>query len=99
MSLEDYLHDSHRYPRFSVDDVVEFSERLLRRLDELPPDPADSEMSSAAPCALSLVGSHWGVYGAGVTGIEVAGSDDLRLQVLLDPVWLDIDFREGGARQ
>lgn len=99
MSLEDYLAESYRYSRLSLDDIVEFSERLLERLDQLPPDPADSPMLSAAPCALSLVGSHWGVYGAGVTGIEVNGSDDFRLQMLLDPVWLDIDFREGGARQ
>jgi hypothetical protein len=90
--------------------VVSFAERILRRLEDLPPDPTGSRIAPAdTRCVLQTVGNHWGVYGAGAVGLNEAGLEragcdpegpgQFRYQILLDPAWLDLDFRATAARE
>jgi len=87
--------------------VEGFTRAVLRRVETSSPPgylPAPGDMT----CVLSATGGDWGVYGAGVLDPQALNPDghlieeDLgpnRVELLLDPAWLDHDFRNLHSRQ
>jgi hypothetical protein len=98
------IHDE--YGGLDAGRVEEFARLVLRRVETTPPglSPATGDLT----CLLSATGGQWGVYGVGVLNPPAltAGArlyqEDLgpnRLELALDPAWLDHDFRSLRSRQ
>jgi hypothetical protein len=87
--------------------VVEaYTRAVLSRIEA--EDPRPETQPEDMRCLLATVGPGWGVYGAGVvapraltpgTGLYLEELGENRLEVLLDPAWLDHDFRNLRSRQ
>lgn len=100
-------HDIHDgYGGLNISRVEEFARHVLTKVENSPPDmwgaPADMR------CLLGTTGGQWGVYGVGVldpgalSGSAVPRDESLganRLELSLDPSWLDYDFRNLNSRQ
>lgn len=105
MALEDYLHRAEpRWtpvdPPLTATEVTGFADSVRHGLGDLPGDPAEhDDAPDDMRCVLSAVGGGWGVYGAGATVIEGLPGRQHRLQLLLDPAWLDRDLREHDVRE
>lgn len=98
------LHDGHG--GLYAHTVEAFARLVLQRIEAGPPDrswlPADME------CLLSTTDNNWGIYGVGVVAPRALNPDaplpqeelgENRLELQLDPAWLDRDFRNLGSRQ
>src|SRR4051794_7669450 len=108
MPLDDYLFRSptadHRHYPWIRDldphEVSRFAQEVLDRVEHTPPTPSDyGHLPGDTACALMAVDDHWGVYGAGVLGVDPGDGGANRLELVLDPAWLDRDFRWRRARQ
>jgi hypothetical protein len=76
-----------------------FAQDLLDRLEGLPPpDDAPWLVPVDTTCALTAIGGGWGVYGVGVLGVDLGDGGRNRLELVLDPAWLDVDFRAQRSR-
>ena len=107
MSFHTYLHATqmkwHRFLHGGGDEttLIDFAERVLKRLEALPPDTATGPafVPHGAECAMSMVDDHWGIYGAGATSVDRMDGSYHAAQLLLDPAWLDHDLRAQEARE
>src|SRR5688500_5010387 len=110
MALHDYLDVSASHdgdfptpPATSATDgvhVEHYALSVLERLEHLPPPLAATHLWPAdATCVLQAVSDHWGVYGVGVLGVDIGNGRFNHLELVLDPAWLDRDFRARRARR
>jgi len=86
--------------------VEAFAQLVLRRVESSP--PGTSPIPGDLHCLIGATGGQWGVYGVGVldpralsvdAGRDLADLSVNRLELSLDPAWLDHDFRNLDARQ
>lgn len=98
------IHDG--YGGLNVSQVEGFARAVLRRVEATP--PGSSPIPSDMTCLLGATGGHWGVYGAGVLDPRALNPDAHlyqeglganRLELALDPAWLDHDFRNLDSGQ
>jgi hypothetical protein len=103
MPLIDYLEHSrghdHAPRELDPGTVDHFAYDVLTRLEHLPP-PEDAAwlVPTGSTCALTAIGDGWGVYGVGVLGVDMGDGGGNRLELVLDPAWLDVDFRARRSR-
>jgi hypothetical protein len=97
------IHDE--FGGLNISQVEAFAHHVLTRIETSPPDawtaPADLR------CLLGTTGGQWGVYSVGVidpralNGVSApdGGPSANRLELSLDPTWLDRDFRNLNSRK